>query len=220
MPESTHGQTPAVDSPPPSYDSWELEEQLRHIERVLAPDKSRDSTPEPADQPRQIRLDAAHPETARRHLPVAKKRPKKRTADDSQSSSWHPVVTWTVLSLGLMAFACGGVLLGWSMVTGRDELWSIGMPITLGGQIALLIGLVLQLDRVWHDNQNTASKLDTVDRRLDELKTTTSLLGTTHSSAASSFYCHMAGGADPQLLLADLKSQLDMLAMKIGRVDR
>ena len=48
----------------------------------------------------------------------------------------------------------------------------------------------------------------------------TSRLGTTHGSPAASFYHHMAGGASSQLLLADLASQLDLLAAKISRVDR
>jgi hypothetical protein len=31
------------------------------------------------------------------------------------------------------------------------------------------------------------------------------------------FYSHLADGASPQLLLTDLKSQLDLLAMKMAR---
>ena len=45
------------------------------------------------------------------------------------------------------------------------------------------------------------------------------LLGTSHGSPAGSFYAHMARGASPQLLLADLKSQLDLLAVKLGQKD-
>jgi hypothetical protein len=114
-----------------------------------------------------------------------------------------------------MAFVCGGVLLGWSLVTGRQELWSVGLPIALVGQVALLAGLILQLDRFWHDNRAAAAKLDTLDRRLDDLKTTTTMLGTTHGPSAA-FYAHWAGGAGPQLLLTDLKSQLDLLAVKLA----
>ena len=35
-------------------------------------------------------------------------------------------------------------------------------------------------------------------------------------SPGETFYSHLAGGANPQLLLSDLKSQLDLLADKIG----
>ena len=87
----------------------------------------------------------------------------------------------------------------------------------LAGQIALLFGLVLQLDRVWHDNRVAAAKLDEVDEQLHELRATTTLLGISQGPAASVFYSHFAGGAGPQLLLTDLKSQLDLLAMKIAQ---
>jgi len=107
--------------------------------------------------------------------------------------------------------------LGWSLVAGRDELWNIGLPIAAGGQIALLVGLVLQLDRFWRDNHRTVSKLDEVDEKLRDLKTTATLLSTIHGPSSTAFYTHLAGGANPQLLLSDLKSQLDLLAMKIGK---
>jgi hypothetical protein len=127
------------------------------------------------------------------------------------------MLTWATLALGVMAFVCGGVLLAWSAASGRQELWTIGMPIALGGQIVLLIGLMLQLDRLWHDNRHTAEQLHHVDERLHDLNTATTLLGASHSSASASFYSHLAGGASPQLLLADLKSQLDLLAVKLAQ---
>ena len=37
------------------------------------------------------------------------------------------------------------------MNTGRQDLWAIGTPIILAGQIVLVLGLVLQLDRIWRD---------------------------------------------------------------------
>ena len=83
-----------------------------------------------------------------------------------------------------------------------------------------MVGLVLQLDRLWHDNHAAAAKLDNVDQQLHDLKATTTLLGTGQGPAASVFYSHFAGGAGPQLLLTDLKSQLDLLAMKIAQEER
>ena len=86
----------------------------------------------------------------------------------------------------------------------------------LAGQVALVLGLALQLDRIWHDNRHAAARLQTVDEEIDELKTTTSLLGTTHGPSAA-FYAHWAGGAGPDILLTDLKSQLDLLAVKLAK---
>ena len=114
-----------------------------------------------------------------------------------------------------MTFVCGLILLGWSLVTGRDELWTVGMPVALCGQVALLVGLVLQLDRLWHDSRDAAAKLSHVDEQLHDLKTVTTMLGTGQGSPGTSFYTHLTSGAGPQLLLTDLKGQLDLLALKI-----
>ncbi len=91
------------------------------------------------------------------------------------------------------------------------------MPVALVGQIALLAGLVLQIDRLWHDNRAAASKLDDVDEQIHQLKKTTMLLGASQGPASAAFYTHLARGAGPQLLLTDLKGQLDLLAMKIAQ---
>src|SRR5262249_37993020 len=104
-----------------------------------------------------------------------------------------------------------------SLATGRADLWSLGMPITLGGQFALLLGLLLQLESLWEGNRNTVDKLDEVDDRLDDLKQTATLLSSSHSSQAQAIYVRMAGGASPHLLLADLKGQLDLLAVQMAK---
>ena len=210
---------PLGPEPPPCYDGWELEEQLRHIERILAVRKPADKPARAAERSRPVRLDAAHAGTATWHLPLSRETHPERIPAAKNAAPRLPLLTWSALLVGLMAFACGGVLLGWSIVVGREDLWTLGMPIAIGGQILLLIGLILQLDRLWHDNRSTATKLDHVDQRIDDLKTTTSLLGTTHGPAAGAFYSHLAGGANAQLLLADLKSQLDLLALRISQTE-
>ena len=119
--------------------------------------------------------------------------------------------------LGTAGFACGGVLLIWSITTNRHELWNIGLPVAIVGQIALMVGLVLQIDRLWCDHRQAAAKLGDVNRQIHELKNTTTLLGASQGPASATFYSHLAGGAGPQLLLTDLQSQLDLLALKIAR---
>ncbi len=114
-----------------------------------------------------------------------------------------------------MALVCGGVLAGWSILGGRADLWGLGVPIALGGQFVLLLGLVLQLDRLWLDSRKASAKLEQVDNKLRELKQTTTLLGTGHGTPGA-FYAHFAEGASPSLLLTDLKSQLDLLALKLS----
>ena len=104
-------------------------------------------------------------------------------------------------------------MLGWSLWTGRGELWKIGLPIAATGQISLLVGLLLQIDRFWRDHHRTAARLDKVGAELRDLKTSTTFISAGHGpSPASSM--HFDSGADVQLL-GDLKSRLDSLAARI-----
>ena len=119
------------------------------------------------------------------------------------------------LLLGTTGFVAGLALMGWSMNAERPDLWAIGAPIILAGQIVLILGLVLQLDRSWRDSRWAAAKLETVDEQLHDLKTTTTLLGAGHGPSGK-FYAHWAGGAGAEVLLGDLKSQLDLLAVKLS----
>ena len=207
----------------PAYDGWELDEQLRQIERTLHVGEASGKADSPIFSetkigtiPREARFDPPQDGPPARHLP-ASDRPGKQRRTAGNRGPIPSLFTWIVLTLGTTGFACGGVLLAWSLATGRQELWSVGLPAALVGQIALLGGLVLQIDRLWHDNREAAAKLDYVDEQIHELKATTLLLSTSQGQASATFYSHLARGAGPQLLLTDLKSQLDLLAMKIAQ---
>jgi hypothetical protein len=219
-PVGQHGPV-AADAPfgilsqPPAYDSWRLDEELQHIRRMLRAGDATVGAPA-ATTPRQaVRIDPPQATLPARHVATSQ-RPARRRKKVVRRGSASSLLAWFVFTLGLASSACGGILLGWSLATGRQELWTIGMPVALVGQIALLAGLVLQIDRLWHDNRAAASKLDDVDEQIHELKTTTMLLGTNQTPASATFYSHLAGGASPQLLLTDLKSQLDLLAIKMS----
>ncbi len=125
-------------------------------------------------------------------------------------------MAWSTLLIGVTTLACGSFLMGWSMFSSRAALWSIGFPIALVGGISLFVALIVQLDRLLNDNRDTATKLDMVDNQLHRLAAATNQLDAHHHSPSDAFYSHLAGGANPQLLLSDLKSQLDMLAVKMG----
>jgi hypothetical protein len=200
----------------PWYDGWELDEQLRHIERVLQTTKAQQRETEAADRREAMRFDLAHAVGPDWHVPAARPAADRRKAGVRRSAA-SSVLTWLSLALGTTSFVCGGTLLGWSLATGRQELWNVGLPLSLAGQIALLAGLVLQIERLWHGHRATTARLDNVGRQLHELKTTTTVLSTSQGPTSSVFYSHLANGAGPQLLLTDLKSQLDLLAIKIAQ---
>lgn len=120
------------------------------------------------------------------------------------------------MAMGLMTFVCGAVLLGWYFLDAQEHLWRIGLPLTLGGQVALIFGLIVQLESLWQKNRGTTATLDELDQRIDELRKTTTVINNSHNSTAKSFYLHMADDAGPEVLLADLKGQLDVLAVKMA----
>jgi hypothetical protein len=109
------------------YDPWELNERLRHIQRVLHGGP-----------------------LARQGVPGSNLRgdfsPATAEADDSpQPARWVAIISWPLMTLGFGVFACGAALVGLGLVNGRSELWRLGLPTVLAGQFALLLALVLQL---------------------------------------------------------------------------
>jgi hypothetical protein len=200
----------------PGYDGWELDEQLQHIQRVLQTGNVKNRKSETFGQREIARFDPPQAGPPAQHVATSN-RPGKRRKTVRRRRAVSDIFTWFAVALGTTSFVCGGVLLIWSLATGRHELWNVGLPVAVVGQIALLVGLVLQIDRLWCDNRQAAAKLDDVDQQIHELKTTTMLLSTSQGPASATFYSHLAGGAGPQLLLTDLKSQLDLLAMKIAQ---
>jgi hypothetical protein len=150
---------------------------------------------------------------------IAADLPARRTRRESGSTrpGIGHALSWLVLSLGLMPFVCGVVLVGWSWFSGRDDLWRIGIPLALVGQAGLLAGVLLQLEASWRNHLRTAQQLDDLEARVDELQESAALLSASHSGDSRSFYAHFADGAGPNLLLADLKGQLDLLAMQLAR---
>ena len=208
--------TPAL---PRLTEDWELEADLRGVERLVGSLKSSGMTHAAEtghrDAPSSRHLRAAPERAERWHAEPTPEPDAARAADATERPKSH-LLAWALLSLGLASFACGAVLLGWSFAAERDDLWPLGLPLALIGQAGLIIGLVLQLDGLWQSNRRTAETLSQLDGELSRVRHATTLLTTSTSASAQSFYAHMAEGASPQLLLADLKGQLDLLAQQMA----
>ena len=170
----------------------------------------------PADGCEATRHDPPHPGLRQPHrLPADE-----AAADRVVRSSKTPAFTWLTLVVGSSGFIGGACLLAWTLTIGQQEMWRIALPLMLGGQVVLLLGLALQIDRLRRESREAATRLGNVHQRLDDLKTAATLLGSSRGAGATSFYSHLAGGASPQLLLSDLKSQLDLLAMRLAQEGR
>lgn len=118
--------------------------------------------------------------------------------------TWSPMA-WLILMLGMTATCCGGALMAWSVLSGRTELWNQGVPILIGGQVALFISLMAMLLRLARQSQSTHVRLHEMDNRLAHLG----------RSGNPPFYVHLAEGAPPQTLVTDLKNQLDLLSIRM-----
>ena len=183
-------------------DDWALEAELRGVQRLVASLKSHEH-----QRPLIPESQAEPDSTSSRISTPAAARPQPRSN----------ALGWLILSLGLAVFACGAVLLAWSLIGQREDLWPIGMPLTLIGQAGLILGLVLQLDGLWNTSRMAAAALSELDGELKNVRQATTLLSTSHSGGAQSFYLHLAEGASPNLLLADLKGQMDQLAQQLAQ---
>jgi hypothetical protein len=158
------------DGDSPIYDSWEIDEQLRHIQRTLQNDSGK-VAPD-AGRQCEMRFDSPQAALPSNHVSMSGRLALPRKAAVRQRNSGSGVLVWLALAIGTTGFVCGSVLLAWSFVAGRNELWTFGLPAMLIGQIALLVGLALQLDRLRRDNRAASSKLNDMDLKLCELTTT------------------------------------------------
>ncbi len=209
---------PAAAPDPMPYDGWELDEQLRHIERVLAANRLRGEPAAAGGEQETSRADWPHAAVPAWHVQPASRPARQPMPRKPARKGWVlGLLIGTALTLGPLAVIGGAALLGWSLVTGRQDLWVFAAPTAMGGQIVVLLGLVLQLNRLGRESRQAAGKLDRLDQDIHDLRTTTTLLGTTHGPSAAAVYAHLADGASPQILLSDLKSQLDILAVQLGR---
>jgi uncharacterized coiled-coil protein SlyX len=159
------------------------------------------------DLPRFSQLDPAQSLAGWHHQPP---RPLRLYRPPSRAS----IFSWCSLTVALTGFVCGCVLLCWSLVGNRPELWNIGETITLASQVGLLIGLVLQLDRIGQDRRQTVDRLTRLDQQVESLHTTA--MPGTPGPPPPNYTAHTnKSAAAEEAVLADLQSQLDRLATKL-----
>jgi hypothetical protein len=171
----------------PLADDWELEADLRGVERMILAFRAHALSPGPSLAEEAVPL-VSRSAAARPH------------AAHDAVTGWHAgagpkqaksnALAWTILSLGLATFACGAVLLGWSFAAERDDLWPLGLPLALIGQAGLIVGLVLQIDGLWHSNRQTADTLSELDDELTRVRQATRMLTTSQSPGARSLRDH------------------------------
>lgn len=199
----------------PNLKDWRIDADLRTADELAR--RSGISHMLPTEQPRnrstdngaRFRIDQAHfGEQSTVGKPV-----ERRVELAPVRSPWF---SWLALGSGITTVVCGAILVAWSLLRARPELWNIGLPLVLAGQGALVLGLILQLDGMWQTQKVTRHVLNDLDQQIEGLRQSANLLHASQPVSSSKFYSHLSDGAGPQILLADLKGQLDLLALRLS----
>lgn len=75
-------------------------------------------------------------------------------------------LAWLFLCSGATAFACGAGMLVWSVAQARAELWTLGVPLILGGQGAVIFGLIGLVEGAAQRHKHLAAALHEHRQRL------------------------------------------------------
>lgn len=136
---------------------------------------------------------------------------------DYRQSAGSFTAPWLVLAAALGVFVCGVALISFSLASHRPLLWELGVPLALAGQVAVLAVVVWQLHATWNSNQATFVALHAMDDQVRAMRAQWSQI---EHSGADTFYEHLANGANPEILLADLKEQIDVLSHHVEQTKR
>lgn len=207
--------------PPIRTDDWAARRHARELDRKLRPalhtHAATGFTPHTTrrfDPPQNLFDHLEHVTTPAVSAP---RQPTPATALRPRSHAGGQVFAWLVVFTSMIVLATGIGLIGWSLSSNQMMYWNLGTGLALGGQGGLIFGLVLVVSRLWRNSRYATHRLQEVHARLGELQHTADALTAMRSGGAPTFYADLVRGASPQMLLANLKGQLDQLATRLGR---
>lgn len=212
----------AVAAAPPLANDWQSQQRARRLERELrrstieAPAASSVPLQGPRrfDPPKQL-FDSIQQVSAPSLISITPQL-SAPTHAGSRRMQGGQVIAWMIVVAGMLVLAAGIGLVAWSLAARQMLYWNLAIGLTLGGQGALIFGLVLVLSRLWRNSRYASGKLQDVHTRLGQLQQTADVLATMRAGGAPSFYTDLMRGASPQVLLANLKGQVDQLAARVG----
>ena len=115
-------------------DSWQLSEDLRHAQRLVAEVRNAGLSTSAVEQ-----TPLLQPEQADANP---------KTAVIAPVSSWLKIC-WMSVCLSAIACLGGMVLLCWAEWADRSELWRYGWPLMLAGQTGVIVSLLLLIESRW-----------------------------------------------------------------------
>jgi hypothetical protein len=125
-------------------------------------------------------------------------------------------MAWLIVVAGGVALFAGIGLIAWSLSADEMKHWHLALGLSLGGQGTLILGLVMAVARLWRSSRHSNQRLQEVHARLAQLQHTADALTAMRTGGAPAFYADLVRGASPQMLLANLKGQLEQLSTRLG----
>lgn len=141
--------------------------------------------------------------------------PLRQTTKRSRTGRTGQTLAWCLAALGAATLGLGLGLLGWSLSGTRPELWNAGVAATLAGQGLLIVGLVQLVAVLWNAGRGAAGRLAQMHEELRALRRSHDTAAGRHAATATQFYADLAQNAGPNVLLGNLRGQLDALSSRL-----
>lgn len=206
-PRSTESPAPQLD-----FDDWDADAEWRLLDDLLP-------KPRLATQ-RASASSAAPPPIASgnwnvlhtAHGPV-KTSPQ---AGQPAGSSW---LSWIAIGVGvvILAVAAASPAL---RIAGWERMESLTWPLIAAGQVCLIVGVTLLVDRIRQMNSATADELQEVKNQLLRLEQSTSPLSGPHSQLGTVLSDALEPSEQSGAVLADVRGQLEILSRRLAQMTR
>jgi hypothetical protein len=202
-----------VDRVPPLLgDDWQLRRRTRNLSRKLRHDPA--ASRQRIDSAQNMFATLAEQTAAPIVDPGSYARQSQAVAAPRPESGQF--AAWCVTFLGFVGLAAGLGFVVWTIAHGGSEYWNHALAVTLAGQGLLIFGLVLVVTRLWRSSRYATGKLQQVHLELGQLQRTADAISAMRTGGSPAFYGELVRGASPQMLLTNLKGQLDQLAARLN----
>ncbi len=121
-----------------------------------------------------------------------------------------------LLAGGILGFMGGAAALVWSAAFNRVTVWQWGLTATIAAEGLLIVGLTWMALRLWHNSRRINHQLRGVDEQLEEIHELAGSLTASQLSASQHYYHHFSQVANPHMLVANLRGQIDQLADRMA----
>ncbi len=132
-----------------------------------------------------------------------------------QALNGGQLFAWLVVVTGALVLSAGVATIAWSLSSHDLHYWNLALGLAIGGQGALILGLVMLIARLWRSSRYAAAKLQDVHARLGQVQQAAEAWNANRASSAPAFYADLVRGASPHIMLANLKGQVDQLATRV-----